>query len=393
MTLSGALALPLLTALVSAASADLDLSVRAEGRSSTLAPSGAPRVTRGSALVLPHLGAQVDTERLRLTAAYAPRFWTSDVGASPSPLVDHTLEAGLETRGDGSWRAGANGSATRGRTDPLADLLAVSASGAPGAPGQLATTTPLAYETVRAGGRGEVRLGPRTTIGAGGSWSASRGADAAAIALLPTQRVLGANASVGYLLSELDTLRLGADATRSVTAVAGGDVTSEFSTASATWRRRLSPTTDGWGGAGASLTSQQSPGAPAEIHVLPFGQLGFARAGDESRVGLDATVRLVPTVDRYTGAVRSSLEAAGGVRWPLARAVALSAAATAGARTDGETRLGTWDARVVWSVRDRLSLELGVVGRWQRERRPELPSFVEAGAVAAVTYGIGTRGR
>lgn len=387
-----ALALPLVTSLVAAVSAHGDLEVRTESRSTTLSLSGAPQLTRESAIVRPRLAGHLDDEDLRVTAEYQPRIWTSDVAVSPSPLVDHTVLAGVQMRGDRIWRAGATGTATRGKTDPLSDLLATATATTPAA-GQLASTSPVAYESLRLGGDGALQLSPRTTAGATGTFAVSQGADAAARRLLPPQRIGGGGLSSSHLLTLRDTLRVAADATFSVTSAPGGDLHSAFGTASASWRRRLSSTLDGSIGGGGSVTSERAPGGRTVVSTLPYAQLGLIRAGDEDRVAIEVVARLGPTVDRFTGEVRSTVEGSAGLRWQAGRDLAFTSSVSTGARIDGETTLGTWDGRSVWTLRDRLALELGLAGRWQRDRRPGVPSYVEAGAIVAVTYGVSVGGR
>jgi hypothetical protein len=49
------------------------------------------------------------------------------------------------------------------------------------------------------------------------------------------------------------------------------------------------------------------------------------------------------------------------------------------------------DLWIRWLARRSLTLEAGVLGRWQREVRPELPSFSAVAVVGAVTYGARPR--
>lgn len=380
-----ALALPLLTSLVASASAQADLDLRAEARSTTVSATGAPSITAGSTILQPRLAGRLEGETLGAGVSYQPRFWTSDVTGSPSPLFDQTVAAGLHAHREGVWRTAATATGQRGKTDPLADLLAIATTPASG---QLASTAPLGYEALNARGEGELTLDPRTTVAVSGTWAFSQGTDAAARALLPQQRMAGGTLSASRLLTERDTLRLAADASRSVIAAPGGDFIGTFGTALAAWRRRLSPTLDGWAGAGGSLTSQGGAGAPPAVSVDPVAQLGVARAPDDRGIALEASARLGPEVDRFTGQIRPTLEGSAGLRWPLARRIALAATVSGGARTDGETVLGSWDGRAVWTLRDRLALELGLLGRWQRDRRPGIPSFVEVGAIVGFTYGL-----
>jgi hypothetical protein len=388
----GVLALGTLAALLAAAP-QADLSLRLESRATRVSPSGAPALSREAVTAQPRLDAWLDGEGLRLSGRYQPRIWTSDVANDTSPLVEHTVGAALETRRPSAWQARLGATATRGTTDPLADALSAATSPATSSTGQLASTTPLAYEALSAAGRASLQLDLRTTVGAGASWGFSRGADAAARTVLPGQRTVGASTDANHLVSLRDTLRLAVDGSWSVTASPLGDLSAAYATASATWRRRLTALLDGWAGAGASLTRERNPGEAASLRALPAGQAGLGRAADTAHVGFQLAARIVPAFDRVDGRVRSTAEGAGTLAWSPARAVTLSTTATAAQRTDGQTSFGAWDARATWLVRERLAVELGVVSRWQRDRRPGVASFWESGAIAAVSWGVGTAPR
>ncbi len=382
-----ALALPLIASLAALASADLDVGVRAEARSTTLVPQGAATSTRGALSALPRAAVILEGAGLRLSTEYAPRVWTSDVVERPSPLVDHTVGARLETHLDRPWRAEATASGTRGKTDPLADPTSVLATG----PAQLPTTTPLAYEALRATALGALRLDERTTLDGGGSWGLSRGREADARALFPEQRTLGASGGASWLATPRDTLLLRGEWTRTLTAAQAGDVRSAVSSGTGTWRRRLTPAATGWLGGGASVTTQRGGAEGDGTRVLPVALAGASHERD--RLGLELATRFGPAVDRYTGAVEPTAEASLRAQWRSSPVLTLAATASALARTDGETVLGTWDGRAIWALRGSLALELGVVARWQRERRPGLPSFVEGGVLTAVSYGARSMAR
>jgi hypothetical protein len=390
VTVGCALALPVVLALTVGARADVELGVRSEGRTSVLAPADLPTETRTAVTAEPHARTVIDASWLRLRTGYSARLWTSDVEAQRSPLVNHTLDARVETRHDRAWRAEATGSATRGSTDPLAELSRTTA-----VPAQLPATAPLRYEELRTGARGDVALDLRTTIAAGGAWFASRGADDEARALLPSQRSVALDASVAHRVTERDTLRVAATAGRTLTSAPEGTRTGTVSTAAATWRRRLTPRLDGWVGAGAALTREDEPAAPGEppapprTDLLPVAEAGLARGGEDVRVTVELAARIAPFVDRFTGEVRTMADARCGLRWQATERLSVSGSASGGARTDGQTVLAAADLRFGWAVRPRLGLEAGVLARRQRERRPDVPSFFEGGVVVAVTYDTG----
>lgn len=381
-----------LVSFVLAATPQADASLRAESRSTRVTVAGASDV-REAATIQPRLDAWLDGDGLRLSGRYQPRIWTSDVATDPAPLLEHSASAALETRGPSRWQGSLTSTATRGKTDPLADALAAATAPAAGATGQLASTRPLEYEALSVAGRGAMLLSQRTTLAGGASWGLSRGANAEARQVLPPQRVAVATAAASYLASPRDTLQLGADGSWSVTSAALGALTAAYGTAAATWRRRLTLTLDGWAGAGGSVTSERTAGQPAVLRALPFGQAGFGRAADEAHLGFQVAVRLTPAFDRVDGRVRSTADASATLAWTPRRALALSTTATGAWRTDGDTSFGAWEARATWAARERLTVELGLIARWQRDRRPGIPSFVETGAIAAVSYGAGTAPR
>jgi hypothetical protein len=158
------------------------------------------------------------------------------------------------------------------------------------------------------------------------------------------------------------------------------------STVSLGWRRRLTPVTDGWLDAGGTLATQHGGPNPQGTSVLPTARAGVATAWEPQALTLEVTAGLAPAADRYTGALSPVVDAALGVRWRASPTWSVNAAASAAARTDGETKLAAWSLRAIWNARERLAFELGVIGRLQRERDPGLPSYVDGGLVAAVTW-------
>lgn len=378
-----AIALPLVAALVQAASLDAELGLRAEGRSTTLDASGLPRATRASMFAIPSVTGLADAWRLRLAATYAPRFWTGDVESHVSPLVNHAVDARLGTHHDATWRAEAAASGIRGMIDPLADPWHAAAAAA--GPLQVATTGQLRYEELRTGLLVEAALGLRTTISATAGWQVSRAMEPEARSLLPSQRRASLDAALTRLATERDTLRLEASGRQTVTDATGGQTTTTLSSALASWRRRLSPNVEGWLGGGATLAVSDELEEATAYDVLPRGEAGVARAGDVA-LGVEIAAHLTTFVDRFTGDVSPMADVMCALRWNAGERIAVAVTTSGGARTDLDTALAVADARMVWTLRERLALEVGVNGRWQHERRPEIPSFVESTAFVGVGY-------
>lgn len=385
-----ALALPVVAGLLHAAAAGGELSARIEGRSTTLSAEDAPaRIqSRGSASATPAVSGFVAGAPLRLGVTYAPRIWTSDLGSGEAPYVNHAADARLQLRGETGWHAEASGAAVRGRTDPLADLALATPGNA-----QLATTSSTRYEELRAAGTADTALGARTTLAAAAGFGTSRTLGAASTAL-PPQRALSLEVTLGRLATERDTLGLTARAARTVTSGAGAvaDARADVATVVGAWRRRLTPRVDGWAGGGVILSSSEELGGTRRRDLLPSAEAGVSRAGDAPDPTVAAVAHLTTAVDRFSGAPHPTVDAALTVAWPAAPRVAVSATAFAGARTDGETSVGGGEGRVTWALRERLALEAGVRARWQHERRPVAPSFLEAAVFAGVAWTTGVLG-
>lgn len=387
-----ALGLQLVSSLLALASLDLELGVRAEGRSTTVSSSGIPDDTRASYSTVPRATLRAEASALRLTAAYAPRFWESDVAAQTSPLVEHTLSARVETNAERAWRAEATATASRGTTDPLAEPWQAAAVAA--GRQQVATTRPLGYESLRTGAAADVRLGPRSTANAAVAWDVTRSTEPEDRVFLPLQRTLTADGGLTRLASERDTVRLLARQLQVWTDAPGGTARTATSTASGSWRRRMTIHLDAWAGAGATYAtfdSDASDAEPSTADLLPNAEVGIARTGEGLVVTGDATARLTTFVDGFTGEVRPLAEAIGAVQWRPVPRVTLGSSAVGGASTDGETTLARAALHATWSPRDRVSVDLGVSGRLQRERRPELPSFDEGGSFASLAWTLRER--
>jgi hypothetical protein len=382
----GALALPLLASLVAAAGLSAELGASAEGRSTTHRPEGLPNVNRTALSLSPNASVVADAGRLRLTATYAPRFWTADVERRTSPLVDHELHATLETNHARPWHAEATVDAIRGYSDPLSDPRR---EAAPTTPVAVATAAPFRYQDLEAGVGGLLKLDPRTAVAATASWRTSRAVAPEAAPLLPLSRAVALDASLSWRATERDTLLVEADASLTTTASmggeAGGDADTRVAGGVATWRRRLSPRDEVWIGGGVTYSTYGVGTAPSTSDVLPEAEIG-ATVGEGTNVKASLTAQLTTFVDRLTGEVSPMTGATGELAWRRSQRLSLLARALGAATTDGRTALAASDVRAVWVVRDRLELEGGLRGFWQHERRPGIPSFVEAAAFVGASY-------
>lgn len=381
MSLGCALALPLLASLAAAADAGLQLDLLAESRTSTVQPEGLSLRSRQALVARPRAALRLDAGPLRLGAAYAATIWTSDVEASPEPLVTQEALVRLENRPARTWRARATAAAARGQTDPFADPVQALP------PADLSQSPALAsvrFEALSAGLDGTLPVGRRTTIaGEAGAWR-SGGAEAADRAALPLQDSAALQLGVTRLLSERNRLRLAASASGSRTETASGDDLSAWATATATWRGRLTRRLDGWAGAGAGVAYEDEPGTDPERRASPVGELGLA--WEHPRGAAELSGRAVPFTDRFTGDVALMFQATGALRWRASPRVSFAATASGGALRNGNSALAALDARWTWAARERVALEAGLVGRWQRERASTAPSFAELGVVLALRW-------
>jgi hypothetical protein len=367
--------------LVQTASADVELSLRGEGRSTVVStPMGpstsvAPRANptaSPSVSATPRLALVVDTSAAHLVGAYSATIWVQDVGAASGLLVNHMLDVRAESGREGPWRAAADVGGVLGMSEPL------TVPPAPGSVSQYASTAPIHYEALHVGARGE-HHGDRNTLGTGLSASVSSGIGPVARTSMPLQRSAGVEASAGRLATERDTLTLSAGATRTWTDAAGGAVAATSANAIGTWRRGLSPTTDGWMGAGASLFSSSGGGSPS---LVPSAEVGLAQSSESVRQSTIARVTIY--VDRFTGRPSPMALASWSLTWTGAQRWGAAGTASVGANDSG-TVLASVDLRTTWTVRERLALEAGALARWQRDPRPEVPSFLEVGVFLAVS--------
>jgi hypothetical protein len=384
--------LALIACLAAGASVQGDVSARAETLSTTIAPRGRPSDTRVSLSVAPRARVELEALPMRLSTAYAPRFWTNDAEERRSLLVNHVLEGRLDTRHDAPWRAELAAVGTRGWVDPVADVLTAGSAAGPGgaAPppggGQVPSSEPFEYEALHAGALADVPFGPRTTVVGTARWEISRAVAPADRAIFPVQRNVTMTAVLTRLLAERDELLLTATATQSWTEAIAGTTRSGTSTALATWRRRTSPTVQAWAGAGATFAHFGTLVDPGAIEVLAAANAGVVRAGTELASILRLSGELTTLVDRYTGEVNPTVTVTGALGWRATERVTVETELSGASRTDGVTSLARATARVVWMTRQRAEIAAGIGGRAQHEERPQLPSFLEGIAFVSVAY-------
>jgi hypothetical protein len=371
----------LLVALLQAAAADADLALRVEARPTTVATPEVPgTTTRTAASAAPTVTALGDAAGLRLTATYAPRLWTSDLDRSPSPLVDHAVEARVVSGLGGPRRLSLYAGGVRGRTDPLADPLRAALAGQAV---QVVSTSPLRYESRRAGAGADLDFESTSTLSLAAEWADSRGLGPDA-SRLPVQQGPSLAGALTLAVTERDGVRISARAARVVTGEGTGRATADSGAAVLSWRRRLTPEVEGWLGGGAEVTHQDSLPRDQRTDHRPAAEAGVTRAGEDLRLG--ATSRVTSFVDRLTGETARAVDAAATAEWTASAALLLTARVSGATRVDGVTATVTGEVRAMWRWTEDLVLEAGVTALRQRERQAGHPSFGEVAGFVAATW-------
>jgi hypothetical protein len=381
-----ALALPLVASLAALATADVQVDLRAEARTTVLEAPGSAPLTREGLLARPGAAIAIDVTPLRLTCGYAATVWTSDVAATPSPLVTQDARLRLETFHSRPWRAAVEASAARGWTDPLADpVQALAQRGLSQSP----SVEPTEFEAARAGASGSYAFDTRTAVDVEAVAARSQAANAEDLGILPRQDTFAGQLSVGRLLSARTALRLGVGAAQSRTELPAGLDDARWLAASARFQVRVSRPLSAWAGAGAMVTRHESPDR-SERTAHPIGEVGvaYARASAEA----DASAQAVPFTDRFNGDVSVMYQGTAALSWSESARLSFSVSGSAGALPSGDTALAALDVHGRYALGERLAAVAGIVGRWQRERRDDAASYAEIGLVVAMTWQTIARG-
>lgn len=380
-----ALALPVLASLAAAATADLQLDFAAQGRATRIAPDEFAAYTREALLARPGATLGLEAVPVRVAARYAATIWTSDVDASGSPLVTQDGQLRVEARHGRPWRASALVSAARGWTDPLADpVLALSTQGPTPSP----ALEPVEFEALRAALDASVPLDLRTTVAAEGSAWRSGGAHAADRAVLPVQDGVATGVAVDHALSLRSALRLAAAASAIRTDLVERQEDSRRLSASARWRVQVTRTLATWAGAGAIAASRDLADGSTDRWARPTGEIGLAYTA--VRGGAELSAEYAAFTHRVTGEVVLMYQGAGSIWWRESQRLSFRASASGGSTASGDTARAALDARGTYALGERLALEAGVLGRWQREPAEVAPSFAEVGVLLALTWSSAT---
>ncbi|MFT3915013.1 MAG: hypothetical protein QM704_13115 [Anaeromyxobacteraceae bacterium] len=375
----------------------LDLSVRAEARSTRLSPlleSLSPQ-TRQAGELTPTVGATLEGHAFRLRTTYAPRLWSPEI--SKHANLDHRLLL----RGDAAPHPDLHltlvGGLVRSVLDPLADAWTDFS------PYALPPTSEVQHILdARAQADVALRFGPRTVATLRGFIGDAKGLDAQSRLVLPPQRDRGLSLFVDQGVTVRDQLSVTTEVRTARTWPVNGPARdADFALAGLRWERRLAPLWRGIASAGVYGIREGTDGEPAVTGLAPSGELTFVRDPDRSGITVSGGLRFAPDIDRVTGAVRKAFTATTAVGWRLGPDWGLGAGLNAAASSppdepvlgfDGVSRrvweplaVGT-ELRVTRRLEDGIDLEGGLRWRWNQDHRSIQGSFREVGAFLGVTW-------
>ncbi|MFO0583918.1 MAG: hypothetical protein U0229_16725 [Anaeromyxobacter sp.] len=391
------LAAAALALALGAPSLALDLSVRAEARSTRLAPIQASLTpeTRGAGELTPTAGATLEGHAFRLRSTYAPRLW------SPALTKNAHLDHRLLMRGDAAPHPDLHltvvGGLVRSVLDPLADPWTDFS------PYALPPTSEVQHLLdARVQGDVAVRMGPRTVATLRGFVGRAKGLDAQSLLVLPPQNDRGGSLFVDQNVSARDQLSITAEyRTARTWPVNGAARDASFALGGLRWERRLAPLWRGIGSAGVFWIREGTDGAKPVTGAAPSGELTLVRDPDRSGITVSGGLRFAPEVDRGTGAVRKAFTVTSALGWRLSPDWGLGAGVNASASAppndpvlgfDGVSRR-IWEPlavatelRVTRRLENGIDLEGGLRWRWNQDHRTVQGSFREAGAFLGVTW-------
>jgi hypothetical protein len=238
----------------------------------------------------------------------------------------------------------------------------------------------------------EAALDRRTSLDVEASALVSSGTDADARDVFPLSRVAHGVATLERSATRNDELSLAATAFASRTDGAGDVGVLGLDVA---WTRRLSQALEGRLGAGVAADQVDVPDdARGPLRgVAPTALLGLQHTSPRGHAAA-FTLRAITAVDRYGGRSYRAVELRATARRLVARRFLLNAAATVlRSVPEDEVLFGGLELSADWSVREGLSFEAGVRGRWQEDRASPQPSFLEVTSFLALRFDAAIRRR
>ncbi len=384
-------ALALSLVLLAPGDVDLDLSVRAEGRSRTVAPDGAAPQTLVSVETTPRATLSVSGPDLRLSASYAPELRDADVGTSFGLHVLHRAQLQLAERSPGTWRLTATAAGARGTTDLLSEARADLSAAQP-----IATLLPVEYQAGSATFAAVGTPDRRTVLTLATQAFFSGGGDARSRALLPIERGVLAEGSLAWNATRRDVLsaRLQGRASRFEQA----DDTAAFAILSGAWRHRFDPAWEGRVATGLAATYSAAPGSSTLREVLPVGEAALSFAATRpARVDAALSASAAPFIDRASGRVDERIGAGASAGWQpwdgwtLSAQLEIAAYARRGLDREASSAAST---ALAWTVTRGVVFSVGVIALRQRAVPAlAIPGFTDYETYAAASYEPARRAR
>ncbi len=359
---------------------DVELGVRSEGTTRTLAVEGSVPESHLDLTLSPRAALLTESRRLRLSANYSPNLIWVDATAGQGPNWVHN--AGLATiwQANADWRISGSANASYGTVD----FLAVPQTTV--LPGQSLQVVPTlsklryGHADASAGAAGALRRDVRTTLSA--TCSIDGGADDESRRSLPLLRVVSFSGALHWNLTQTGVLVPSAAASSSEL---GSGRRATIGSASVSWHERPSPEVEWWVGAGGGYHYEDGGGLPSGSGVLPEGEVGFHHAtvvqaeepGSLPQVPqtqrLEQTIVLhaTPAFDRLSADVSTLVEARANVAWALGERWILEGTGSGGIIPRSGEELASvvaLESRVGWRP-GKLEIWGGLRGVYQRDPR------------------------
>jgi hypothetical protein len=342
---------------------------------------------RGEVTAEPRAGLGLVGRLHSANAAYAPQL-RLDSGSATATVL-HVGAVSGAWRLDPRWQATAVATGSYGERDFLLGDRPALATGGAAVPVQpIPALTSVRY------GAGALRVGlggaltPRHPVLLGAQVFAEGGVGPAAGAVLPMQRGVAADGSLGWTLSRADALSAALNGT--VTTFPATGARSAAAALTTSWRHAFTPRTGGWLGAGPTWASETG----SDSVVAVGGEAGVQHRLVRPAVDAALSTRVAPIIDRITGSVYQRVDFTGTASWAPAVRWLVSGTTASGVVLDGPQRgerVASAEARAGWSSMRRWSLSGGV--RWMGQDGGPAPLSRVDEWTAFVGVGVREHGR
>jgi hypothetical protein len=385
--------LPLLTAMTLAATGQLEVGIRGEGRRHWMHPS-APGQEGGTDLsAIPHLTLTVSSGTDSLELSYKPRFTWRNLGSHVSNEQFHGGELRLRQAPASRWRVESSVSGAVGRTDLVTQGPGTVAGSRTN---QVVTTRSIDMRSFAVGLAVRYVPGSQADLGLALNGFTSGGATARDREVMPFDRGGDASFQLGWTTTPRDRLSLTAGGR--VDNFPAHDATSTSFTTLAGWQRRSTPHLLLRGGLGAVgyVNRERATGTGGRVvkrAVGPAAEAGLSteaelpgaldRVKTHQVLEIDLQGRLGAFDDRGTGVEAPGLQGIGTLRWSPTSALGLRARGTGFViwPERGLVRGAGADLALAFRAASWAPMDLGVYGVWQTSSSPTTPTFSEYGVV------------